>query len=236
MSIENLAQYFGAIEDPRCDGTISAARSCPREPDDRGAGPQRCCGLLRSPSGAPKPRWGPSIDAFRRASARPRRSQRRRAKLPSCSTIPCVTAWNTATEGPLNTRSVTAAGFSPTSSGGPSHSDTSCRSPPHQHECFLGMLDPAQTRLLRFRCPLRRLLRPMQCNPGPSPAAPPMWSPSCRCRADPAEAAHTRQGWQHAVQHVPSQTMSVSGTGRDCGPQCRLAARTPACRSRLGSR
>ncbi len=100
---------------------ISGGKVLSRGPGDPAAGRRRCCGLLRSPSGAPRPRWGPSTGACRRASAKPRQSPRRPARSPSCSTTPCATAWNTATQEPRTTRSVTAAGFSPTSNGEPSH-------------------------------------------------------------------------------------------------------------------
>jgi len=36
---------------------ISGGKVLSSRTDDLAAGPRRCCGLLRSPSGAPKPRW-----------------------------------------------------------------------------------------------------------------------------------------------------------------------------------
>ena len=66
-----------------------AARCCHHARDAPAAGPRRCCGWRRWPSGAPRRRWGHSTAVCRRVSARPRRAGVCcRIKLQSCGRSP----------------------------------------------------------------------------------------------------------------------------------------------------
>ena len=116
-----------------------AARCCPHEPDDLAAGPRHYCGLPRLRSGALRPRWAHSIGVCPHVSARPRRSLPPPAKSPFCSTIRCVTVWNTAIREPPITRRVTADASSPISNEGQSRSAIPYSPRQRPAECFLGI-------------------------------------------------------------------------------------------------